>query len=168
MTTETAEDKTVAVTDLKADAVTELKAGAGTDADLKAITEVVATVERTQRAKDPDGFLALFHPDALWTTAHGKVLIGLDAIAEFTRAVLPAATWDGEVSYEVAHTQFLRPDVAAVKVRQIYHSPQSDAQSDRQSDAQGDSEGAPLYVMTKQNDGRWLLHACQNTEVRTD
>ncbi|MFE7439415.1 SgcJ/EcaC family oxidoreductase [Streptomyces chartreusis] len=138
MTTETASDKAAA------------------DADLRAIAEVVATVERTQRAKDPEGFLALFHPDALWTTAHGKVLIGLDAIAEFTRAVLPAATWDGDVTYEAVHTQFLRPDVAAVKVRQVYHSPA------------GDTEGAPLYVMTRQDDGRWLLHACQNTEVRTD
>ncbi|WP_420076512.1 SgcJ/EcaC family oxidoreductase [Streptomyces sp. JL3001] len=124
-------------------------------ADLQAIAEVVATVERTQRAKDPEGFLALFHPDALWTTAHGKVLIGLDAIAEFTRAVLPAATLDGDVTYEAVHTQFLRPDVAAVKVRQVYRSPA------------GDTEGAPLYVMTRQDDGRWLLHACQNTEVRT-
>ncbi|WP_169786187.1 SgcJ/EcaC family oxidoreductase [Streptomyces yerevanensis] len=125
-------------------------------ADIKAIEEVVATVERAQRAKDVEEFLALFHPDALWTTAHGKVLIGFDAIAEFTRAVLPAASWDGEVTYEAVHTQFLRPDVAAVKVRQVYHS------------AEGDSEGAPLYVMTKQDDGRWLLHACQNTEVRVE
>ncbi|QWA22730.1 SgcJ/EcaC family oxidoreductase [Streptomyces osmaniensis] len=138
MTTETASDKATA------------------DTDLRAIAEVVATVERTQRAKDPEGFLALFHPDALWTTAHGKVLIGLDAIAEFTRAVLPAATWDGDVTYEAVHTQFLRPDVAAVKVRQVYHSPA------------GDTEGAPLYVMTRQDDGRWLLHACQNTEVHAD
>lgn len=125
-------------------------------ADIKAIEQVVATVERTQRAKDVEGFLALFHPDALWTTAHGKVLIGFDAIAEFTRAVLPDASWDGEVTYEAVHTQFLRPDVAAVKVRQVYHS------------AEGDTEGAPLYVMTKQGDGAWLLHACQNTEVRVD
>ncbi|MEU3898613.1 SgcJ/EcaC family oxidoreductase [Streptomyces sp. NPDC045251] len=125
-----------------------------TAADLKAIRRVVATVERTQRAKDAEGFLALFHPDALWTTAHGKVLLGLDAIADFTRAVLPNATWDGEVTYEAVHVQFLRPDVAAVKVRQVYHS------------AEGDSEGAPLYVMTRQDDGRWLLHAGQNTEVR--
>ncbi|WP_107055010.1 SgcJ/EcaC family oxidoreductase [Streptomyces aureocirculatus] len=123
-------------------------------ADIKAIEQVVATVERTQRAKDAEGFLALFHPDALWTTGHGKVLIGFDAIAEFTRTVLPTASWDGEVTYEAVHTQFLRPDVAAVKVRQVYHSPE------------GDTEGAPLYVMTKQDDGRWLLHACQNTEVR--
>ncbi|MDT0610880.1 SgcJ/EcaC family oxidoreductase [Streptomyces lancefieldiae] len=125
-------------------------------ADIKAIEQLVATVERTQRAKDADGFLALFRPDALWTTAHGKVLLGLDAIAEFTRAVLPRADWDGDVTYEVVHTQFLRPDVAAVKVRQIYRS------------AEGDTEGAPLYVMTKQDDGAWLLHACQNTEVRVD
>ncbi|MFE9799671.1 SgcJ/EcaC family oxidoreductase [Streptomyces goshikiensis] len=120
----------------------------------EAVAEVVAAVERTQRAKDAEGFLALFHPEALWTTAHGKVLIGLDAIAEFTRAVLPAAQWDGEVSYEVVHTRFLRPDVAAVKVRQVYHS------------AEGDTEGSPLYVMTRAEDGRWLLTACQNTEVR--
>ncbi|MFG2603246.1 SgcJ/EcaC family oxidoreductase [Streptomyces sp. NPDC048514] len=123
-------------------------------ADIKAIEQVVATVERTQRAKDAEGFLALFHPEALWTTAHGKVLLGFDAVAGFTRAVLPTASWDGDVTYEAVHTQFLRPDVAAVKVRQVYHS------------ADGDTEGAPLYIMTKQDDGRWLLHACQNTEVR--
>ncbi|MFD7717503.1 SgcJ/EcaC family oxidoreductase [Streptomyces sp. NPDC059814] len=123
-------------------------------ADTKAIEQVVTTVEHTQRAKDVEGFLALFHPEAIWTTGHGKVLIGFDEIAEFTRAVLPAANWDGEITYEAVHTRFLRPDVAAVKVRQVYHAPE------------GESEGAPLYVMTKQDDGRWLLHACQNTEVR--
>ncbi|MFD7906943.1 MULTISPECIES: SgcJ/EcaC family oxidoreductase [unclassified Kitasatospora] len=121
--------------------------------DVKAIADVVATVERTQRAKDVDGFLALFHPDALWTTAHGRVLLGREAIAGFTRAVLPADDWDGQVTYEVAHVRFLRPDVAAVKVRQVYRS------------ADGDSEGSPLYVMTRGADGRWLLHACQNTAV---
>ncbi|MHC8421594.1 SgcJ/EcaC family oxidoreductase [Streptomyces sp. NB004] len=124
--------------------------------DLEAIAHVVATVERTQRAKDAEGFLALFHPDALWTTAHGKVLVGLDAIAEFTRAVLPGAVWSGDVTYEPVHIRFLRPDVAAVKVRQVYHAPT------------GDTEGSPLYVMTKTPDDRWLLHVGQNTEVRVD
>lgn len=133
-----------------------MNAESTTSADISAIAQVVAAVERTQQTKDAEGFLALFHPDALWTTAHGKVLIGLDAIAEFTRAVLPKADWDGSVTYEVVHTQFLRPDVAAVKVRQVYHAPD------------GDSEGAPLYVMTKQDDGAWLLHANQNTQVRAD
>lgn len=51
---------------------------------------------------------------------------------------------------------FIRPDVAAVKVRQLYLTP-------------GDErEGAPLYVMSKHDDGRWLLTACQNTEVAAD
>ncbi|GGS03074.1 hypothetical protein Snoj_07610 [Streptomyces nojiriensis] len=123
-------------------------------ADIEAIHQVVAAVEASQRAKDPDAFLSLFHPDALWTTGGGKVLIGLDAISEFTRAVLPGASWDGEVSYTVTHLQFLRPDVAAVKVSQLYHS----------ADGPGD-EGVPTYVMTKGDDGRWLLTVCQNTQV---
>ncbi|MDX3020008.1 SgcJ/EcaC family oxidoreductase [Streptomyces acidiscabies] len=125
-------------------------------ADIEAVKQVVATVEHSQQHKEPDEFLALFHPDAVWTTAHGKVLIGLEAISEFTRKVLPAASWDGKVSYEVIHVLFIRPDVAAVKVRQRYLSPDDE------------SEGAPLYVMTKQDDGRWLLTACQNTQVVTD
>ncbi|MER6393647.1 SgcJ/EcaC family oxidoreductase [Streptomyces sp. NPDC001523] len=124
-------------------------------ADIEAIGRLVATVEHSQRTKDPEEFLGLFHPDAIWTTAHGKVLIGLDAISEFTRKVLPSASWDGEVTYEVVHVLFIRPDVAAVKVRQRYVSPGEE------------SEGAPLYVISRQDDGRWLLTACQNTGVVT-
>ncbi|MGW1179133.1 SgcJ/EcaC family oxidoreductase [Kitasatospora sp. NPDC002543] len=137
-------------------------------ADVAAIEQVVAAVEHAQRTKDPDAFLALFHPEALWTTAHGKVLLGLDAIAEFTRAVLPAATWDGEVTYEPVHIRFLRPDVAAVKVRQVYGPAGGGSTDDGATDggpADGGSQGTPLYVMTRQDDGRWLLHACQNTGV---
>ncbi|MEV7402915.1 SgcJ/EcaC family oxidoreductase [Streptomyces sp. NPDC091267] len=122
-------------------------------ADIGAINRLVDTVERAQRNKDSEEFLGLFHQDAIWTTGHGKVLIGLDAIAEFTRKVLPAASWDGTVTYEVVHVLFIRPDVAAVKVRQRYTGPDEE------------SEGAPLYVVARQDDGRWLLTACQNTEV---
>ncbi|MFF9840170.1 SgcJ/EcaC family oxidoreductase [Streptomyces sp. NPDC013740] len=125
-------------------------------ADIEAIDQLVATVEHSQQNKDPEEFLSLFHPDAIWTTAHGKVLIGLDAISEFTRKVLPAASWDGKVTYEVVHVLFIRPDVAAVKVRQRYLAPGEE------------SEGAPLYVVSKQADGRWLLTACQNTGVVAD
>ncbi|MFJ7955815.1 SgcJ/EcaC family oxidoreductase [Streptomyces sp. NPDC096319] len=125
-------------------------------ADIEAINQLVATVEHSQQNKDPEEFLGLFHPDALWTTGHGKVLIGLDAISEFTRKVLPAASWDGKVTYEVVHVLFIRPDVAAVKVRQRYLAPGEE------------SEGAPLYVISKQADGRWLLTACQNTGVVAD
>lgn len=125
-------------------------------ADIEAIEQVVATVEHSQRHKDADEFLSLFYPDAVWTTGGGKVLIGIEAISEFTRQVLPAADWDGEVTYKVVHVLFIRPDVAAVKVRQLYLTPG------------GESEGAPLYVMSKQDNGRWLLTACQNTGVVAD
>ncbi|MFF2198211.1 SgcJ/EcaC family oxidoreductase [Streptomyces sp. NPDC058157] len=134
---------------------TESTAYAAAVEAVEAIGQVVATVEHAQQHKDPEEFLGLFHPDAIWTTAHGKVLTGLDEIAEFTRRVLPSADWDGEVTYEVVHVLFVRPDVAAVKVRQRYLSPGEE------------SEGAPLYVMSRQDDGRWLLTACQNTAVVT-
>ncbi|MGW4896910.1 SgcJ/EcaC family oxidoreductase [Kitasatospora sp. NPDC004240] len=126
------------------------------EADIAAIHRLVATVEHSQRIKDPEEFLSLFHPDAIWTTGGGKVLIGLDAIAEFTRQVLPADDWDGQVSYEVVHTLFIRPDIAAVKVRQLYTSTAET------------SEGTPLYVVSKQPDDRWLLTACQNTSVHPE
>jgi len=123
------------------------------DTEIEAIKQVVAAVQRSQRRRDPDEFLALFHPDAIWTTGHGRVLIGLDAIAEFTRKVLPTAEMTENVIYEVIHVHFIREDVAAVKVRQRYPAPD------------GDDEGSPLYVMSKEEDGRWLLTACQNTAV---
>jgi conserved hypothetical protein len=123
------------------------------DTEIEAIKQVVAAIESSQRRRDPDEFLALFHPDAIWTTGHGRVLIGRDAIAEFTRKVLPTAEDTGKVTYEVIHVHFIRKDVAAVKVRQHYPEPD------------GGGEGTPLYVMSKEDDGRWLLTACQNTAV---
>ncbi|SDN02318.1 SgcJ/EcaC family oxidoreductase [Allokutzneria albata] len=127
--------------------------------EIEAIKRVVAEVERVQRNELVEEFVGLFREDAVWTTAHGKVLLGRDAIAEFTRKVLPGATTDSTATYEVVHVLFIRPDVAAVKVRQRYFA--LDGQP-----LPGDSEGAPLYVMTKE-DGRWVLTAGQNTPVVT-
>ncbi|MFI9122301.1 SgcJ/EcaC family oxidoreductase [Streptomyces bikiniensis] len=58
-------------------------------ADIEAIDQLAATVEHSQQNKDPEEFLSPFHSDVIWTTAHGKVLIGLDAISEFTHKALP-------------------------------------------------------------------------------
>ncbi|CRK55975.1 hypothetical protein [Alloactinosynnema sp. L-07] len=125
------------------------------DTRLAAIERVVAAVQHAQRNELVEEFVGLFRPDAIWTTGHGKRLIGRDEIAAFTRKVLPGAMTELLPSYEVEHVLFLRPDVAAVKVRQRY------------LDADGrqvGSAGSPLYVMTEE-DGRWRLAACQNTEV---
>lgn len=130
---------------------------ADTAAETAAIEQVVATVEHAQRHELVDEFVALFREDAIWTTGGGRLLIGRDAIAAFTRQVLPGAMTDLVPSYEVVHVLFIRPDVAAVKVRQRYFSPAGVLLADQ-------GEGTPMYVMSKE-DGRWLLAANQNTIV---
>lgn len=124
-------------------------------AELAAILQVVATVEHAQNNELPDEFLAVFRPDAIWTTGGGKRLYGLAEIAEFTRQVLPGGMQGTTCSFELEHVLFIRPDVAAVKLRQVYQTPE------------GTDVGSPLWVMAKEN-GRWLLTACQNIGVPDD
>lgn len=127
--------------------------------EIEAIKQVVATVEHSQRNELPEEFVSLFRKDAIWTTGHGRRLFGRDEISEFTHKVLPGAMKGGmTASYEVVHVLFIRPDVAAVKVRQRYATPDGEP-------VEGGREGSPLYVMSKE-EGRWLLTACQNTEVQ--
>jgi uncharacterized protein (TIGR02246 family) len=132
-------------------------------ADVEAIKQVVATVEHAQRNELPDEFLGLFRADAIWTTGGGKRLFGLDEISAFTRQVLPGGMKGAglSVAMEVAHVLFIRPDVAAVKVRQQYSN--LDGSSVNNQDVVF-NEGTPLFVMAKEN-GHWRLVACQNTEV---
>ena len=121
---------------------------------LAAVGQVVATVERVQNEELVDEFVALFRDDAIWTTSAGLRLYGRRAIAEFTAGVLPGWTVEGSATYEVEHVLLVRPDVAAVKVRQRYFD----------SEGRPTGEGTPLYVMSEE-EGRWLLTACQNTGV---
>ncbi|WP_250006821.1 SgcJ/EcaC family oxidoreductase [Actinoplanes sp. M2I2] len=123
--------------------------------DTAAIRQVIAVVEHAQNNELPDEFLSLFRTDAVWTTGGGKRLFGLDAISEFTRQVLPGGMQGSTVTFELEHILFIRDDVAAVKVRQFYQTPD------------GPDLGTPLWVMAKE-DGRWLLTACQNTSSPAD
>ena len=126
-------------------------------ADLDAIHQVVAKVQHSTQNELVEEFLALFRADAIWTTGGGKRLLGLDEIAAFTREVLPGGMKGLNMSMEVLHVLFIRPDVAAAKVRQIYTS--SDGQP---NEAEG--EFSPLFVMSKEGE-QWRLVACQNTGV---
>ncbi|MGW6425025.1 SgcJ/EcaC family oxidoreductase [Nocardia sp. NPDC055053] len=127
------------------------------DSELAAITAVVDTIAHAQDNELIDEFTAVFRADAIWTTGHGKRLFGRPAIAEFTAKVLPGATTHGKATYEIEHVLFLRPDVAAVKIRQSYFT----------LDGELSGQGTPMYVMTKEN-GVWVLTANQNTPVVTD
>ncbi|WP_107654881.1 SgcJ/EcaC family oxidoreductase [Nocardia suismassiliense] len=124
------------------------------DTELDAIRTVVETIQHSQQNELVDEFVALFREDAIWTTGGGKRLFGRAAIAEFTAKVLPGAMRDGTATYEIEHVLFIRPDVAAVKVRQRYLT----------NDGQVTGEGSPMYVMSKEN-GHWLLTANQNTVI---
>ena len=42
--------------------------------EIEAIKRVVATVQHAQQNELVEEFVGLFHEDAIWTTAHGKVL----------------------------------------------------------------------------------------------
>jgi uncharacterized protein (TIGR02246 family) len=127
------------------------------DAEIEAITRVVHILEHAQQNELPDEFVGLFRQDAIWTTGGGKRLIGRDEISVFTHQVLPGAMKDSTATYEVAHVLFVRPDVAAVKVRQ---RPVTLAGKP----IEGQSEGSPLYVMAKEG-GQWRIVAGQNTVV---
>lgn len=132
----------------------------GDNSDLEAINDVVATIERTQRSELVEEFLELFGDRAIWTTGGGVRLVGLPAIRTFTERVLPGAMTNLQgTTYRVTHVEFLRPDVAAVQVDQVYADNEGAPLAEN-------AEGAPLYVMVK-DDGRWRLAACQNTPVAT-
>jgi uncharacterized protein (TIGR02246 family) len=126
-------------------------------AEHAAISDVIATLQHAQQHERVDEFVGLMRPDAVWTTGGGRVLVGRDAIAAFTRTVLPGAMATSTQTYDIQHVTFIRPDVAAVKVRQrtvtLDGQPIEDA-----------PEGSPLYVMARETDG-WRLVACQNTLV---
>ncbi len=128
-----------------------------THSEVEAIADVVARLEHAQQTESVDEFVSLFREDAIWTTGGGRFLDGRAELEAFTRTVLPGAMTEATQTYEVVKVLFVRPDVAAVKVRQRYvtrdGAPIEDA-----------PEGSPTYVMAKE-DGRWVLVAAQNTVV---
>jgi uncharacterized protein (TIGR02246 family) len=126
--------------------------------DRASIDAVVAQLENAQQHELPDAFLALFRSDAIWTTAHGKRLIGREEIAAFTHRVLPGAMKESTARYEVTHVVFARPDVAVVHVRQRPITHDGTPIDDQ-------PEGRPLYVMARERDA-WKLVAGQNTQVK--
>lgn len=126
--------------------------------DIDAIVELVRRVETAQQTEDVKGFIGAFERHSVWTTAHGKRLIGWDEIADFTRSVLPGAMRESTATYDVEHILFLRDDVAVVNIRQrpvgLDGIPVEDV-----------PEGRPVHVLVRSGD-TWRIAAGQNTQVR--
>ncbi|PSK96467.1 uncharacterized protein (TIGR02246 family) [Murinocardiopsis flavida] len=127
-------------------------------ADIEAMKGVAAAIEHSQMNELPDEFVALFRRDAAWTTGGGRRLFGRDEISAFTHKVLPGAMQGAKTTLEVIHVTFVRPDVAAVKVRQRRWSTVGGAL------VEDEFESTPLLVLAKEA-GRWLIVAGQNTGV---
>lgn len=126
-------------------------------ADTARLTELVGVVERTQRAEDVDGFLALFAPDAVWVNGAGHRLVGFEDIAAFTRRSLPGGTTGQFVRYDVAGVRFLAADVAMTSVDQEYLTADGESFLPRR-------QGKPTYVWVRR-DGVWRIVYGQNTIV---
>jgi uncharacterized protein (TIGR02246 family) len=122
---------------------------------VEVLIDRVAELEQSQRTEDVDGFLALFDSEAVWVTGGGRRLIGLDAISEFTREVLPGWTADGgSVSYRVEHILFIADDLALTGVVQTYMD----------SGGAVTGSGLPSYIW-RRDDSVWRIVAGQNTAV---
>lgn len=126
-------------------------------ADVQQLVARVAELEKTQQTEDVEGFLALFDADAVWVTGGGRRLVGRDAIAAFTRQVLPGAMANGTVRYDVDHIRFITPDIALTGVNQEYLTLDGRPLNPRQ-------QGRPSYVWRRRDDG-WLMACGQNTGV---
>jgi uncharacterized protein (TIGR02246 family) len=128
-------------------------------AEIERLVQRVAALERAQRTEDTDGFLALFDADAVWITGGGRRLIGRDAIASFTRAVLPGGMAGGSVRYDLAHIRFITPDVALTSVDQEYLAADGRPLTPRQ-------EGRPTYIWRLGDE--WRIVSGQNTQVAAE
>lgn len=124
-----------------------------TDSALSELHALVAEVERTQHEEDVDGFVALFRPDAIVTTGHGRRLVGRGAIAAFTAQVLPGSSSQATATYVPERVLFLRPDVATIKVVQTTTSADGTV-----------SLGSPTWVVTREPAG-WQFATNSNVTV---
>lgn len=125
--------------------------------DIDRLIQLVSALEKSQLTEDPDAFLVLFDPEAVWVTGGGRRLVGLDEISAFTRMVLPGWMNGGSVRYVVRHIRFLTPDVAVTSVDQEYLDGDGNPLSPRQ-------HGMPTYTWRRHGND-WKIVTGQNTAV---
>jgi uncharacterized protein (TIGR02246 family) len=126
-------------------------------ADLEAIHQLIADIERSYNTNDAELGAARFAADALATTALGAEAAGREAIVAAHHAGYAGPLRDQFARYEVTDVRFPRPDVALVRKRATA------------TDAEGTPLGVghqmvALYVLVREA-GTWWIAARQNTLV---
>jgi uncharacterized protein (TIGR02246 family) len=144
-----------AVTDAGTDPTTDH--AARRRADLAAIHQVIADVERGFNTNDAELAVRRFARDASAVAVTGVRTVGLDALLEAHRVGFAGPLRDQFARYEVGDVAFVAPDVALVHKRA------------RAVDADGVSLDVghamvALYVLVRRGD-RWWIAARQNTLV---
>jgi uncharacterized protein (TIGR02246 family) len=127
------------------------------DADVAAIAQVIADIERGFNTKDPELSVAHFTADGSGVSVGGALVEGRAALLEAHRAGFDGPLRDMYARYELADVKFVRPDVAIAHKRAWATTPDGE-----QIDV-GHAMIA-LYVLVRE-DGRWLVAARQNTLV---
>lgn len=127
--------------------------------DIDDVCATIVAFERAQQHEDVDAFMALFLPEAVWTTGHGMRLEGAKVIEDFTRKVLPGAMKESMATYTPERIFFVTPDVAIVNILQQPVTLTGAILPD-------EPVGVPVQVLYK-IDGIWKIAAAQNTQVIT-
>ena len=104
-------------------------------------------LDECRRRDGPRGLqtTGAFAQHSVWTTAHGKRLIGWDEITDFTRAVLPEAMRESTAAYAVEHILGVAADVAVVNIRQRPVTLDGHP-------LEGVPEGRPVHVLVRSED----------------
>lgn len=158
--------------------------------DVCAVVTLVAQIEYAQQNGLPDAFTELFGQEAVWTVPYGDPLTGVAAINAFAQSSLPGTVNRPlTVTCEAESIVFIRPDLAAVMIRQrpitrdgrrldeVLRGPAGPGRRGRRCDSPSAAQrrwasvvaatpeaapATPVYVLTKDH-GRWRIAVAQST-----
>jgi uncharacterized protein (TIGR02246 family) len=126
-------------------------------ADVEAIRQVIADVEKGFNDNDADLLVEHFAENGSAVSVNGQQLDGRDTMLEGSRAALAGPLRDEHARYRLADVVFVRPDVAVAHK----HAWATDAAGEPVDVGHAMSA---LYVLTKEGE-RWWVVARQNTLV---
>ncbi|MCA9896923.1 MAG: SgcJ/EcaC family oxidoreductase [Ardenticatenaceae bacterium] len=121
--------------------------------DKQAIHDVVQALADAWNQGDSEAWSEKIVADVHHTVWNGMHIQGRDNVTAGHKQIFSTIYKDTWQTFSIRWIRFLRPDVAAV---------QWDAQLEGRDDI---PQVRPLAILTKQQDGRWLIEIFQNTPI---